>query len=114
MARPSKVPAARRRSPGVAPRPRTIPLTVARRDLSPLVREVSAGAEIGIAVHGEVKAYLVSPRRMAELHARSRGPRSHLPIKGSLKIVGDLEKGHEEFLREIERSVARTAKQILE
>jgi prevent-host-death family protein len=90
--------------------PRTIPLTLARRELSPLVREAAAGAaEVGISVHGEVKAYLVSPRCMAELRARAT---SRSPIQGSLTITGDLDAAHEDFLRELERSARRTAKQL--
>jgi hypothetical protein len=44
-------------------------------------------------VHGEVKAYLVSARRMEALQARVEGPayRGRPPrLRGTLTIVGDL------------------------
>lgn len=69
-----------------------LPLSEARKDLSSLVRRVGQQkGEVAISVRGQVEAYLVAAERVEEYRAEAR-PVSQ-PLRGSLRIVGDLEEG---------------------
>lgn len=71
-----------------------VPLGKARRLLSPLVQELAATSRstVPISVRGEIRAYLVSARRLEQLEALERGEPRGKPatIKGTVKILGEL------------------------
>jgi hypothetical protein len=96
----------RRRAQSSEPKYRILPLTQVRSSLSPLVRELSAeNGSVGIAVHGEVCAYLVGAEAFRELRLRA-GAVEQKPskLRGSVEILGDLEEGSREAADELVRS----------
>jgi PHD/YefM family antitoxin component YafN of YafNO toxin-antitoxin module len=91
-----------------------VSLTEARHDLCPLVRNVSdlPHGKVGIAVRGDVQAYLVSARRLDDLERKAklydgRLRPSKRRLRGTLTIVGDLETGSTRVLQELEAAVSR-------
>jgi hypothetical protein len=94
--------------------PHVVSLTDARHDLCPRVRNVSdlPRGKVGIAVRGDVRAYLVSARRLDDLErkaklydGRLRGANRRL--RGTLTIVGDLEAASTRVVEELEAAVSR-------
>lgn len=69
-----------------------LPLSEVRKKLSPLVRQVEEGkGEVPISVRGEVRAYLVAAERVEAYGATP--PSGRQPLRGSLRLIGDLEEG---------------------
>jgi hypothetical protein len=94
-----------------------VSLTNARHDLCPLVRNLSdlPHGKVGIAVRGDVQAYLVSARRLDDLERKAklydgRLRPSRPRLRGTLGIVGDLEAASARAVEELERAVSRDAK----
>lgn len=77
-------------------------LSQARASLSDLVREIQTLRKVAITVHGDVKAWLVAP----DLEPGVKRPRR--PLRGSLKIVGDIESF--DASAELEKAAIRRAK----
>jgi prevent-host-death family protein len=69
--------------------PKALPLSEARAKLSPLVEQVESTGPVAITVHGEVKAYLVSPLDlpMAGEGLASYGEEPRRKLRGSLKLL---------------------------
>lgn len=91
-----------------APEHKALPLSETRKQLSPLVRQVSELPQVTvpIAVHGKVRAYLVSAERLEQLmvceqQAHYGAPRAKL--RGTLQVLGDLDQGSQEASAELER-----------
>lgn len=72
-------------------RPSSLPLTELRSRLSPLVRDIERLGVIAVTVHGEVRAYLVSPTRHERSGVAEAPPPR--PLRGTLRLEGDLEQG---------------------
>jgi prevent-host-death family protein len=88
---------------------RVLPLTDARARLSGLVHDAESTLEpIGISVHGDVKAYLIGAEALARLEkaARAPGARAHRSskLRGSLRILGDLDGASELIRAALERT----------
>lgn len=72
-------------------RARSLPLTELRSRLSPVVHDIERLGAVAVTVRGEVRAWLVSPKRFeASGSAEVNRPR---PIRGTLTLCGDLEAG---------------------
>lgn len=91
-----------------------IPLSEARSQLSALVQRAASQRHLtAITVHDELKAYLIAPARLeallkAERQARpSRKRKSKL--RGSLRIVGDLDAPGESPSELLQRSALASA-----
>ena len=94
-----------------------IPLSEARSQLSALVQRAASQRTLtAITVHDELKAYLIAPARLeallkAERQARpSRKRRSKL--RGTLRIVGDLEGPGESPSEQLQRSALASAEAL--
>ena len=85
-------------------------LTEARARLSPLVRSIDGLGEIAICVRGRVRAYLVASRRFEELRAgllMVAGDGAERPsIRGTLRIVSDLETGSQDATGRLRRAAS--------
>jgi antitoxin (DNA-binding transcriptional repressor) of toxin-antitoxin stability system len=96
----------RRSRPG-----RQIPLSEVRRDLSALLRQLTASAgTVGITVHGKVVGYLVAAERIASYEAGAPTPRWPVPLKGSARLSGDLAEASASLRAEVEAAIDRTAR----
>lgn len=88
-------------------------LTEARAKLSSLVAEVDRGkGPVAIAQRSKVKAVLVDPEwhsRVEEelAHYRRALKRSSLKLRGSMKLVGNLDQALDELRQEREKSLER-------
>lgn len=88
-------------------------LTQARARLSTLVTEVDQGkGPVAIAQRSKVKAVLVDAEwhsRVEEelAHYRRAAKQSPLKLRGSMKIVGDVDRALEELRNEREKSLER-------
>ena len=88
-------------------------LTEARAKLSTLVTEVDKGrGPVAIAQRSKVKAVLVDPEwhsRVEEelAHYRRTVKQSALKLRGSMKLVGDLDQALNELQQEREKSLER-------
>ncbi|MCY1040011.1 hypothetical protein OV208_01670 [Corallococcus sp. bb12-1] len=94
-----------------------IPLSEARSQLSALVqRAASQRALTAITVHDELKAYLIAPARLEallEAERQSRPSRKRKPkLRGSLRIVGDLEAPGESPSEQLQRSALASAEAV--
>ncbi|WP_158620125.1 type II toxin-antitoxin system Phd/YefM family antitoxin [Corallococcus sicarius] len=94
-----------------------IPLSEARSQLSALVQRAASQRSLtAITVHDELKAYLIAPARLeallkAERQSRpSRKPRPKL--RGSLRIMGDLEGPGESPSEQLQRSTLASAEAL--
>ncbi|MBI3186029.1 MAG: hypothetical protein HYZ28_28160 [Myxococcales bacterium] len=84
----------------------------ARKKLSPLVEEAarSPSFQVPIAVRGKVSAYLVSAERMESLLAAEPGARFYERpprLKGTLRLVGDIDRALVEAAQELEENAVR-------
>lgn len=94
-------------------RVRRIPLSEARATLSALVNAPEAAPLTAITVRDELSAYLVSPAQLARLVAEAgRRPAPKAPLRGTLRIVGDLDEGSREATAVLSASAARTAEEL--
>ncbi len=88
-------------------------LTEARAKLSTLVAEVDKGkGPVAIAQRSKVKAVLVNPEwhsRVEEelAHYRRAPKQSALKLRGSMKLVGDLDHALDQLRQEREKSLER-------
>jgi prevent-host-death family protein len=88
-------------------------LTEARAKLSTLVAEVDKGnGPVAIAQRSKVKAVLVDPEwhsRVEEelAHYRRTLKQSSVKLRGSMKLVGDLDQALNELRQEREKSLER-------
>lgn len=87
-------------------------LTEARAKLSTLVAEVDKRGPVAIAQRSKVKAVLVDPEwhsRVEEelAHYRRTLKRSSLKLRGSMKLLGDLDQALNELRQEREKSLER-------
>ncbi|MDO9016362.1 MAG: hypothetical protein Q8S73_43190 [Deltaproteobacteria bacterium] len=73
----------------MAPKASALPLTEFRRHLSALVGDIDRLGAVAVTVRGEVRAYLVSPARLQ----RAGSPETPRPIRGTLRLEGDLDQG---------------------
>jgi PHD/YefM family antitoxin component YafN of YafNO toxin-antitoxin module len=73
----------------MTPKNASLPLTELRRRLSPVVGDIDGLGAVAVTVRGEVRAYLVSPAR----YERAQAPVLPRPIRGSLRLEGDLDEG---------------------
>ncbi|RKG71995.1 hypothetical protein D7V88_38855 [Corallococcus terminator] len=94
-----------------------IALSEARSQLSALVqRAASQRALTAITVHDELKAYLIAPARLKallEAERQSRPSRKGKPkLRGSLRIVGDLEAQGESPSDQLQRSALASAEAV--
>jgi prevent-host-death family protein len=90
---------------------KVLPIGEARRRLPELVRKVAAGhSSIAIGRRGRCEAVLVPPSAAAS-------PVQRRPLQGLMTIVGtsdDLDRGRAGLRREIERSLERTGRLLVE
>jgi len=88
-------------------------LTEARAKLSSLVAEVDRGkGPVAIAQRSKVKAVLVDPEWYSRVeeelaHYRRTLKQSSLKLRGSMKLVGDLDQALDELRQEREKSLER-------
>lgn len=97
--------------PGV--RLRRIPLTKARATLGALVHAPEAAPLTAITLRDELCAFLVSPAQLARLLTgarRRRTPKARL--RGTLRIVGNLDEGSREAAALLLASAARAADEL--
>ncbi|CAM4287073.1 Antitoxin [Corallococcus soli] len=91
-----------------------IPLSEARSQLSAIVQRAASQRHLtAITVHDELKAYLIAPARLeallkAERQSRPSGKRKP-KLRGSLRIVGDLEAPGEGPGERLQRSALASA-----
>lgn len=85
-----------------------IPLARARQLLSPLVQQLSreSRTKVPISVRGQVRAYMVSARRLEQLEALERGPPDarRRTIRGSVKLLTNLSEPSPTATEEHERA----------
>lgn len=90
--------------------PSHLPLSEVRKDLSGLLRQLSAASgALGISVHGRVLGYLVAAERFADYEAAAQ-PARPARLKSSLKLKGDLDQGLAAARAQVGRSLARTGR----
>ncbi|RKH57557.1 type II toxin-antitoxin system Phd/YefM family antitoxin [Corallococcus interemptor] len=95
-----------------------IPLSEARSHLSALVQQAATQRHVtAITVHDELKAFLIAPSRLealleAERKARTSRKRKS-KLRGSLRIMGDLEAADESPSQRLQRSALASA-EVLE
>jgi hypothetical protein len=84
---------------------RILSITKTRQELCPIIENIDALPEgkLGITVGEKVAAYIVSPDRLAALEARTRKTPQRVSLRGTVQILGDIEKGSRETSRELER-----------
>lgn len=93
-------------------------LTEARARLSTLVAEVDKGkGPVAIAQRSKVKAVLVDAQwhsRVEEelAHYRTAAKHSRLKLRGSMKIVGDVERALTDLREEREKSLERLVSRL--
>jgi PHD/YefM family antitoxin component YafN of YafNO toxin-antitoxin module len=94
-----------------------IPLSEARSHLSALVQQAATQRHLtAITVHDELKAYLIAPARLeallqAERTARPARKRKS-KLRGSLRIVGDLESLDVRTGEQLQRSALASAEDV--
>lgn len=85
---------------------RPVSVSDARQNFSPIIDQLarSPALEVPITVHGKVQAYLISAEHLSELKAEEPGHRygAQRPprIRGTMKLVGDIDAALEAAKRE--------------